>query len=218
MKIGGQETAFLTDFDGTITTQDTLVFLLERYGEPSWCDIETQMTSGRLTEREGLAREFALLNVSWEEAIGQILREIEIAPGFAEFYSWIQSAGAPFLVISGGIDEICYALLEKHGLNHLKIRANTIKVEDNRWILQPSNRPRIRGLCNHCKSSSVIEVMNRGYHVVFIGDGTTDRCPSTYADTVFAKGALEDFTSSEGIKYTHFDDFFDISRELGKLI
>ena len=53
-----------------------------------------------------------------------------------------------------------------------------------------------------------------GYYVVYIGNGLSDRCPSKYADLVFAKGELLDYCREEGVESTQFQNFRDIEREL----
>ncbi|MBL7191362.1 MtnX-like HAD-IB family phosphatase [bacterium] len=207
-----------SDFDGTITQKDTLVYLLENFADPAWRMIEDQMLSDEINESEGLQKEFDLLNVSWEKAIKSILTDVPINPGFIDFYLWSHRNHIPLIILSGGLFDICSAYLDKQGISDIEIRANDVSVREKRWKLIPADRPRIKGLCNHCKSSSLLEKKDEGCHIVYIGDGSTDRCPSGYADTVFAKDILEDYLIKEGREFYHFDDFYDVMEKLDGLM
>ena len=210
--------AVFCDFDGTITTKDTTVFLLERFGNLDWLTIEERMLAGEISEAEGLSAEFALINISWEEAIEAILDEIQIDSTFPKFIAWLKGFDIPFTILSGGIEEISRSLLKKHGLAGLEVYANRLRVEENRWILIPSDKPKIRGLCNHCKTFSVLESRKEGYLTVYIGDGLTDLCPAGNADIVFAKGDLAVYCEEKNMEFHRFNDFSDIGIQLERLI
>ena len=57
-----------TDFDGTISERDSLVWLLDHYVGSAWLEIEAQVDEGRLNDEEGLQREIAMLRAPWREA------------------------------------------------------------------------------------------------------------------------------------------------------
>ena len=205
-----QKTIIFSDFDGTITQTDTLVYLLDNYGAKDWWDIEVSLMKGELAEMEALRREIDSLNVSWEEAMSALKREVKIAPGFYEFVQWTEENSIPFIVLSGGFEEISREYLSENGFRSLEIRANRIEVTGNKWKVIPSHRRKIKGLCNHCKSSSVVDAKQAGHFTIYIGDGTTDRCPASNADLVFAKGDLAEYCIKEGINHISFKDFRDL--------
>jgi len=199
-----------SDFDGTITQTDTLVYLLDNYGAKDWWDIENSLMKGEITEIEALRREIDTLNVSWSEAMTALKREVKIAPGFSEFVQWTEVNSIPFIILSGGFEEISREYLSENGFRSVEIRANQIEVAGNKWKVMPSGRRKIKGLCNHCKSSSVVDAKETGHFTIYIGDGTTDRCPASNADLVFAKGDLAEFCKKEGINFVPFKDFYDV--------
>ncbi len=210
--------AVFSDFDGTVTSVDTSVFLLERFGSPAWREIEDRMLSGEITEMKGYAQEIASLRVSKAEALRQLADNIEIDPGFSNFVEMLRQYGLPFVILSGGIDFIIETLLKRNGFSHLEIRANSARVEGERWRLIPSRQPRIKGLCNHCKSFSIAQIKEESLRIVYIGDGLTDRCPAGYADIVFAKGELADYCTAEGISFHPYRDFDNIADKFASLI
>lgn len=208
----GKKVIIFSDFDGTITQLDTLQYLLDRFGAPDWMNIENQVKNGEIFEIEALQAEFDTLNVSWEKAISGILEDIKIDPDFPEFVHCVESMGIPLIVLSGGVEEISKTFLEKYGLERLALRANKLQIVNDRWVVVPSDRKRIRNLCNHCKTYSVTEMKETGWFTVYIGDGLTDRCPAVNADLVFAKKELAEYFTEEGKNFISFEGFRDIKK------
>ncbi|MDP6796367.1 MAG: hypothetical protein QGG33_00910 [Candidatus Krumholzibacteria bacterium] len=100
------------------------------------------------------------------------------------------------------------AMLEKAGIPELPLHCNDLGfLEDGRWKVLPAESPRIRGLCNHCKSWWLQESR---LPLIYIGDGTTDRCPAERADLLFAKGGLARWCEEEGLEHVPFETFDDI--------
>ncbi len=44
--------SILCDFDGTISLEDVIDALLEKYGQPGWQQLEDQWKSGKIGSRE----------------------------------------------------------------------------------------------------------------------------------------------------------------------
>ena len=218
MNISSDRLAVFSDFDGTITMQDTLVYLLDAYGSPEWWDIENKLLKGTITEKEALPAEIDILNVGWDEAESAVLKHIEITPGFKEFKEWTDSLEIPFAILSGGFKEISAAILNHHFKSDFSIFANSLEISGKRWKVVPSNGPKIKNLCNNCKTFPLVQLKDKGFTVVYIGDGSTDRCPSENADIVFAKSGLADYCRENSIPYYPYTDFFDILNELIRMI
>jgi 2-hydroxy-3-keto-5-methylthiopentenyl-1-phosphate phosphatase len=49
-----------------------------------------------------------------------------------------------------------------------------------------------------------------GRRVVFIGDGTSDRCGARAADRVFARRSLAAWCAAEGIAHERFETFDEV--------
>ena len=205
-----------TDFDGTITEQDTLVHLLDRYAGPEWLEIERRVEDGELSEELGLREEIALLTVPWEEALASVLERVPVDPGFAGFAALCEARGWPLTILSGGLEPLIRAVLAREGLERVPLRANGLGFEpDGRWRVIPAATPRINALCNHCKSHWLADAAGNGTRTLYIGDGTTDRCPAGRADLVFAKGALAEWCEARGLAHRRFARFDEIGAWLG---
>ncbi len=197
-----------TDFDGTITERDTLVHLLDRYVGESWYEIEDRVEDGSLSEEQGLRQEIALLTAPFEEALNSVLDEVPVDPGFAVFVEYCETRGWPITVLSGGLRPLIESVMAAQGLERLPVLANDLTFEESgRWQVIPATTPRINELCNHCKSWHLSQVPDP---VIYIGDGTTDRCPGSRADLLFAKGGLADWCEREGVAHVRWGSFAEI--------
>lgn len=200
-----------TDFDGTITAEDTLVHLLDHYVGPGWLEIERRVEAGTLTEEQGLQDEVALLRAPWEEALARVLAEVPVDPGFSGFVRFCAARGWPLTILSGGLAPLIRGVLEREGLGSVPFAANDLAFDpDGRWRVVQAVTPRINRLCNHCKSWHLAEAAAEGARIVYIGDGTTDRCPAGRADLVFAKGSLIEWCTERGIAHVPFARFAEI--------
>jgi len=200
-----------TDFDGTITAEDTLVHLLDHYVGSSWLEIERRVEAGTLSEEQGLQDEVAMLEAPWAEAVARVVAEVPVDPGFARFAAFCRGRGWPLTILSGGLAPLIRAVLEREGLAGLPFAANDLAFDaDGRWRVVQATTPRINALCNHCKSWHLAEAAAAGARTAYIGDGTTDRCPAQRADLVFAKGSLAAWLDERSIAHVPFMGFADI--------
>lgn len=198
------------DFDGTISTVDSLQHLLTVYTGEAWQETERQVREGAITEKEGLQREFDLLEIPERAARELVARDILIDPAFPGFVDWCEKEGLPLTVVSGGFRKFITLVLKKHGLERLRVRANDVVVEKGRWRIIPAGGEALCERCNHCKSSYIVSASSAGARTVFIGNGLTDRCPAGRADLIFAKDVLADHCCAEGIPFHHFGSFDDV--------
>lgn len=200
-----------TDFDGTITAEDTLVHLLDHYVGPGWLEIERRVEAGTLTEEQGLQDEVAMLSAPFAEALARVLAEVPADPGFTSFVRFCRGRGWPLTILSGGLAPLIRGVLEREGLADVPFAANELAFDpDGRWRVVQASTPRINALCNHCKSWHLAGAAANGMRTVYIGDGTTDRCPAGRADLVFAKGSLVDWLAERGVAHERFAGFAEV--------
>ncbi|MDP6418573.1 MAG: MtnX-like HAD-IB family phosphatase [Candidatus Krumholzibacteria bacterium] len=197
-----------TDFDGTVSEKDTLVHLLDKYHGAGWLEIERRVEDGSLSEMEGLQEEIALLDLPFQTALESVLEEVALDSAFVKFAHYCKERDWPLGILSGGLRPLILPMLEKAGIPELPLHCNDLGfLEDGRWKVLPAESPRIRGLCNHCKSWWLQESR---LPLIYIGDGTTDRCPAERADLLFAKGGLARWCEEEGLEHVPFETFDDI--------
>ncbi len=208
--------AVFTDFDGTVTTVDSLQHILTVFTGNAWRRIEAEVAAGRIGDRRSLQMEFDLVRAPRGEAMAVVDRDVAIDPSFPRFAAWLGERGLPLTVLSGGFASIIGRVLRRHGLGGLEVRANEVRVSGRRWKVIPSRRRRLCGECNHCKSAPLVRAKRRGMRTVFIGNGVTDRCPAGHAEVVFAKGVLAAHCAREGIRFRRYRTFEDVRGALEK--
>ena len=174
----------LTDFDGTMVTIDTGVFLMDRYAPKNWRIIEKQFERGELTFEESLAREFAMLKVSEREMLNALEPATHFRPNFNELMQYCSREQFQLTIVSGGLDFGIRHFLGLKGWTNLEIYAPKAKPTKNGIELKFPDR--LEKNSTNMKDDFVIHHMKHGSKVVYIGNGTSDYPSARIADLVFA--------------------------------
>lgn len=202
------------DFDGTITTKDVGVSVLDKFAIDDWRKYEDMV--GKLSVREMLTKEWDLFRGKISDIKEKILPIIPIDPGFEEFYNYIISK-SHFSIVSDGfyfyITELLLKKAKSIDLGKIKIIANEItENKDNTVTLSFANEPCEHG-CANCKANHVINAKNNEKsYVIYIGDGISDYAAAPYADKIFAKKGkdLEKNCLKNNVDYVPFSNFNEI--------
>lgn len=84
-------TKVICDFDGTVTPVDTTDALLARFALPEWEEVEEAWLEGRITSRECMERQIAMIRAErWE--LDAFIGAFKITSGFGN--SSISAANA----------------------------------------------------------------------------------------------------------------------------
>jgi 2,3-diketo-5-methylthio-1-phosphopentane phosphatase len=104
---------FFTDFDGTITQQDSNDFMIEKFGIGPVVRKEMfqDILIGRRTFRDAFKEMLDTISLPLNNCIEALLQNITLDEGFKEFYTWAQENNIPVVVLSGGMEPIIRALL-----------------------------------------------------------------------------------------------------------
>lgn len=204
-----------SDFDGTITTKDSLVHILDLFGDPEWRKIEVRVKSGEIGTRISLTEEFNTLHASWEEVRTRLRDDIEIDPHFKAFVKFVKVHSIDLIVLSGGFKSFIDLIFKKCDIEDIPYYANNITFSEKKASIEfPYTREEC-GLCGHCKTLRLVNAREQGYNpIIYIGDGTTDRCPVREANLVFAKEGLARYCLRENIPFVEWETFLDIERYL----
>ena len=206
-------TAYLLDFDGTITTVDSLCFLLDKYGDPRWREFDKRVERGDATERESLVWQMATLRIPFPDAVAEVVQSIRLREGVEQFFFWCESNGFPLRIVSGGYEELIAAVLNRWGIT-AEIVANRFPGYDSEggWLVE-SRHPRLDD-CRYscCKCGSLEWTRRCAKKTVYIGDGVTDYCVAAKCDRIYALsgGALARMLARDNIPNRHFQTFDEI--------
>lgn len=106
---------FFTDFDGTITTHDSNDFMTDTlgYGTEKRVQGNKDVLHGRMHFRDSFQEMMDSISSPFNECIATLLENIKLDPGFKEFYAWARENNVPVVILSGGMQPIIRALLDK---------------------------------------------------------------------------------------------------------
>ena len=211
--ISNQKIHIFSDFDGTITNTDSLVFLTRTLGAGAEF-IETvgkQLRSNQMTLREGISAEMASISASFEEARDLLLNQVKVDPDFKKFVEWCHGQQVPLTVLSAGFHEFIDLFLTADEYPTLEILASRINPQPTGWE------------CNfrddsdygHDKAAAIQRARDDGYYTIFLGDGLSDRAAGEAADFVFAKRALAEHCRMHSIPFTEFQTFAEVLEKIG---
>ena len=203
------------DFDGTLTNQDTLVVLLEKYADSDWYSIEKRALMGEIDEREALRAELALITAPDAVLEKTLQAEIRPAQGVDGLVNLVRGKQWTVTVLSGALIRFSGMLWKHWGYGGILIFANDHRRNgDGRIEVIPATTPKIKGHCNHCKRWHLEEAIKRGSKVVYVGDGLTDFCPAEAAHRRYAKGTLLEYLRKQNIEAIQFNDLTEVAEDL----
>jgi 2,3-diketo-5-methylthio-1-phosphopentane phosphatase len=203
----------LLDFDGTVAPDDPTDRLLERFADPEWQCIEADWQAGRITSRECMQRQAALLRATPGE-LDAATRAVRLDPAFSRFVAFCRHRDIDVSIVSDGFDRVVEAVLRQARLN-VRFYANALEWQGgDRWRLGlPHRRSDCRAGAANCKCAHGAWSAGRS---IVIGDGRSDFCMATRADFVIAKGALAEFCRAQGLAHASFSSFEDAIRRLAE--
>jgi len=208
----------VSDFDGTITLQDTTDVLVKVCGNAENDQIEVEYISGSLDNREAMARHFEIMNIGLDEYLSVVDDNIRVDPWFDTFLTHVKNTKTPFHIVSGGFIQGIRRVLGEARLEGVEVHANKLTGQDSLRTSFITKHPvcdKPYGPCGNCKRDYIKEIHGRTDRtLVFIGDGLTDRCAIEGADILLAKSALASYCDDQGISYVPFNDFADVIRRL----
>lgn len=135
---------FFTDFDGTITAQDSNDFMTDTLGFGA--DLRRQGNADVLNGRRHFRDAFrdmldSIRNTPFNECIDILRKNIDLDPGFKMFYEWAKENNVPIVVLSGGMEPVIRALLAhmlgQEAADEMQIVSNDVAPREGMSINQP---------------------------------------------------------------------------------
>lgn len=221
-----------TDWDGTVTLQDSNDYLTENlgFGRPRRLEINDEILNGEKSFKDGFSEMLASIPTPFPECIDYLKKHVQLDPGFKEFYRWCESRGIPVIVVSSGMTPIIEALLTllvgAEATANIEIISNEVEVDETTGKWHIVYRDPDTGF-GHDKSRSIREYLARnGYsadnmpRLFYCGDGVSDLSAAKETDLLFAKHGkdLITYCRREDIPYTEFNDFADIFLKIQSIV
>ena len=208
--------AVLCDFDGTAVPHVIPYLLYKKFGDQVCEEYKQKWEEGEITTPQELDGCFSRLH-PYRNEMEEYLETIPLSPGFAELVSWCREQGHVFAVLSDGLDWYIEYILERYGFSDVPIYANEIYFKQGGVEVEsPWYSPKwpMRGTA---KPNIIMRYQERGYQVVFIGDGRSDFEVVGYADQLFAKDHLLAYCREKGHEAVPISKLSDVVEYLSDL-
>ena len=203
-----------SDFDGTITKEETYIGALSRMCDPDvmrlWLD---RLHSGEYPMKTCWKSMFASIP---SDRIGRIegyTRGAQVRAGFSELLTFASERDIPFIVVSGGISLMQKEILKPY--EHLLTARYGCDLDTSGTYMSFSSA--------YEDETSVMGkpgIMRR-YPArlrICIGDGVTDLDMADAADIVFARDYLAEELTAKDRAFYPYETFFDVVNVLKRLL
>ena len=194
------------DFDGTVTIEDASFTILDAYVPDKWRPLFEEYQQGKMTVGEFNSTVFAMVRADKEILLQLVREKVSVREGFAEFITYCRLKNYRFAIVSNGLDFYIKDILERTGFNEAEVHASNTVFSENGLIVRHKG-PDGNYLDEDVKAAFTDYYLNRGYKVVYLGDGRSDVLPASKSHFVFATGSLIEYCNSEKLSCTQFTDF-----------
>lgn len=202
--------AFVSDFDGTLTSRDFYHIVIDKYLQDWGRDFYTEWKKTKKINVEFLNRIFGALSKT-EDEIKEEIYQLPIDTHAVEFINKVKSNGGDFYILSAGTSYYIKILLEYLGINDVQVISMEGKYKDGGIEIYPDeNSSYYSEVFGLDKSKVIKELKTRYDKVFFAGDSEPDLAAAKAADLAFAKSELKTMLDKERGKYIPFDNFKDI--------
>ena len=197
------------DFDGTVTVDDISFMLMDAFAKVDWRAINDEYNAGKITVGEFNERAFSMLGADKKEMLDYLKGKVVIRAGFKEFAALCEKKGIRLVIVSNGWDFYVRQILEDNGLENVEYHSAETYVEAGRLQVRYVG-PEGRVVDTEFKEKYVNKFINEGYHVVYIGNGTSDISPAKGAQQIFATDSLLEHCQKAGLNCMPFNSFHEI--------
>ncbi|KIW33357.1 uncharacterized protein PV07_00214 [Cladophialophora immunda] len=224
---------FFTDFDGTITLQDTNDFITDNYG--MGYEKRRKLFHAVIDKTDTFRNTFQQMVDSWNMPFPQVLEilkeNISLDPAFRDFVLWARDMKVPVIVLSSGMAPVLEALLDhllgEDLMKDLEIVANATQlVPPENSLEKPGGwtiRYRDDSGFGHDKSLTIRPyadaIAKMPAHerptLLYAGDGVSDLSAARETDLLFAREGMDlvTYCENEGIPFTEFSGWESILEE-----
>jgi 2,3-diketo-5-methylthio-1-phosphopentane phosphatase len=208
----------VTDFDGTMTSQDFYKLAARSLLPPELPDYWAEYRAGRLTHFQALQAIFASIRAD-DMAVRAVVEQMDLDPDVPCALRQLERAGWEVVVTSAGCEWYIHILLGEAGVN-LPVWSNPGTFEPGRGLLMdlPTSSPFFSPSLGIDKAAVVRHGLARRRRVAFAGDGfpDVDAALLVAAELRFARGDLARVLSRKGLTYNRFERWSEIAEILSR--
>lgn len=208
-----EKTIIQCDFDGTITEKDVSFLILDAYTDGGWKQIWDQYQGGKISVGAFNTRAFAMVKADEQALLSFIEGKVRIRAGFDELLACCERKGFKFAIVSNGLDFYIKAILRDIGIDNIDVFAAQTRFGTNGVDVRYID-PQGDQLEDGFKDAYVRLFQERGYRVIYIGNGASDLSPARQSHHIFATGDLLDECKKMKLGCTPFTDLNEVVKVL----
>lgn len=180
-------------------------------GDEAWRAIDADLIARRITLREALRRQAALVRLSRADALALLEAHARVDPTFPPFVERVRARGWSIRIVSSGIASVIRAALERAGVE-VEVLANEVDFAPTGWTMTFIDD----SANGHDKAAHVRAAHAAGAATIYIGDGISDFEAAEAAEMRFAKRgrALEAYCRARGVAAVSFSAFAEVEAAL----
>ncbi|GAO49503.1 hypothetical protein SAICODRAFT_66451 [Saitoella complicata NRRL Y-17804] len=216
-----------SDFDGTITWDDSNDFMTDNYGfgVEKRKEMNERVLRDEITFRDSFKMMLDSVKLPFEEAKKILTENITLDPGFRPFYEWCLANDVEVIILSSGMEPLIRALLtrllgEELG-SKIEIVSNSVDIRpDGTWEIIYHDDSGF----GHDKSLEIekwnARVPEEERMFFYCGDGVSDLSAAEKTGLLFAKEGrdLIGYCDRQKIPYTVFKTFEDIHKKVEAIV
>ncbi|CAG59885.1 uncharacterized protein GVI51_H03421 [Nakaseomyces glabratus] len=222
-----------TDFDGTVTKQDSNDYLTDTlgFGKEERLKVFEGVLDDTKSFRQGFSEMLESIKTPFPECIEILENKIELDSGFKDTFHWALENNVPVVVVSSGMKPIIKDLLTKmvgeDSIHKLDIESNEVEIKDNKeWRIiykdeSPFGHDKSRTI-NAYKKKFEADLKDGEERPVYFycGDGVSDLSAAKECDLLFAKRGkdLVTYCKRQNVPFHEFDSFSDILARMKEVL
>lgn len=199
------------DFDGTITSRDTFVSMLEKFAPEIAAKQLPAIFRREMTLKQGIHQTLGSISATYYPEIIEYMAHQPIRPGLREFLQFLHRSQVPFVVISGGLTDMVNAVLKRQQLTKYVTAVYAGEVDTTGEFLRVYST--IESELEFVAKDRVMAKYSAGEKIA-IGDSVTDINMALTADLVLARDRLMQYLDAENQPYVRWENFYDIQNYL----
>ena len=200
------ENIIFVDFDGTITTEDTLTGAVRPFVDPEeFYEYYKKLESGEMTLSQVVRYAYDGRPAKWIPDMLKYIDTVKIRPGFEEFLDRMAELDIPVVIISGGFRQF----------SERKLAPYMDKITALHAVDMTESDGKIKLISGHDDGNELLKktdiMAQYDYrHSFGVGDSFTDKNMAQAVDTPFARNVLAKYLDMIDIPYVPYDNFFDV--------
>jgi 2-hydroxy-3-keto-5-methylthiopentenyl-1-phosphate phosphatase len=208
----------VSDFDGTVTLEDSNAKLFEVLGDDKNAQIEVDFLAGLIGNRQAWIEHFQSARITIEEYYKVLDENVTLDEGFDDFLYHVKKNKLPLYILSAGFHQGISHVMGRERLENVEVIANEFVEKEHIYPKFATTDPvckSIIGPCGNCKRGFVNELKEKSKKkIIYIGDGISDFCAAQNSDLLFAKDSLKTICDENQMPYIPFLGFDDVTRYL----